>query len=65
MITGKFSALKGFGLFLYAIITIMALVACCQQGGIFCGVGIVNTLANGWLISSLYKYWSNDNNSVK
>lgn len=63
MITGKFSALKGIGLFLYAVITILSLVGCCLQGGFFCGVGIINTLANGWIISSLYKHWSNANNN--
>lgn len=63
MIVGKNSALIGFGVFLYAIITILALIGCCiAKGGFFTIVGVLNFLCNGWVIFSMYKYFSNYNN---
>lgn len=61
MIIEKFSAIKGFILFFYAIITLLALVGCCLQGGIFYGIGVTNTLINGYLIYKIFQYWSRGN----
>ena len=63
MIVGKHSALKGFGLFLYAIVTILALICCVNNGGFWSVVGIVNTLLNGYMIYRLFTYFSNHNNN--
>lgn len=58
MIIGKHSAIKGFGLFLYAIVTILALIGCCLTGGFFSYIGVLNLILNGWLIVKIYKYFS-------
>lgn len=59
MITDKKSALIGFGMFLYALVTLLALVGCCiAKGGFFTIVGILNTIVNGFVITSIWKYFS-------
>lgn len=63
MIVGKHSALKGFGLFLYAVITILTLICCVNNGSFWSVVGIVNTLVNGYVIYRLFTYFSNHNNN--
>ena len=59
MIIGKHSALKGFGLFFYAIITVLVFIS------IFNGtpwkiVGILNTIINFIVIVLLFNKWSKD-----
>lgn len=61
MIVNKKSALMGFGLILYAVITIIALVACITAtGAAFTVAGVLNTLCNGWIIAALYNDYSNN-----
>lgn len=60
MIIGKNSALKGFGLFFYALITILVLVCTCNTSILWGVVGILNAAINGWIIVVLYKYCSSD-----
>lgn len=60
MIIGKNSALKGFGLFFYALITILVLVCTCNTSILWGVVGILNAAINGWIIVALYKNWSSD-----
>lgn len=55
MIVGKYSALIGTKMFLYALIAILSLVGCCLTGGIFTYVGVLNLILNGWVIVSIYK----------
>ena len=62
MIVGRHSALKGFGLFLYAIITILALICCVNNGGFWSVIGICNLLINSYVIFRLFAYFSNQNN---
>lgn len=59
MIIGKHSALKGFGLFFYAIITVLVFIS------IFNGtpwkiVGILNTIINFIVIVLVFAKWSKD-----
>lgn len=59
MIIGKHSALKGFGLFFYALITILVFIS------IFNGtpwkiVGILNTIINFIVIVLIFNKWSKD-----
>ena len=63
MIIGKHSALKGFGLFLYALVTILVLICTVNSGHFWSVVGIVSTLVNGYLIVKLFTYFSNHNNN--
>lgn len=63
MIVGKHSALKGFGLFLYAVITILVLICCVNNGGFWNVVGIINFIANSVVIYKLFTHFSNQNNS--
>lgn len=59
MIHNKNSALIGFGLFLYTLVTLLALVGCCiAKGGFFTMVGVLNTIANGFVIGSIWKHFS-------
>ena len=58
MIIGKHSALKGFGLFLYAVITILVLICTCNTSYAWGIVGLFNTILNGAVIVRLFKYWS-------
>ena len=58
MIIGNNSALKGFGLFFYALITILVLVCTCNTSILWGVVGIINAAINGWIIVALYKYWT-------
>ena len=60
MIVGKHSALKGFGLFLYAIVTILVLICTCNASNAWGIVGLFNTILNGAVIVRLFKYWSNE-----
>lgn len=62
MIVGKHSALKGFGLFLYAVITILTLICCVNNGSFWSVVGIINAVVNAVVIVKLFNYWSNANN---
>ncbi len=59
MIIGKHSALKGFGLFLYALITILVLICTVNVGSFWAVVGIINAVVNSWVIVALFRYWSN------
>ena len=61
MIIGKHSAIKGFGLFLYALITILVLICTVNVGSFWAVVGIINAVVNSWVILALFKYWSNNN----
>lgn len=63
MIIGKHSAIKGFGLFLYAIVTILALICCVNNGGFWSVVGIINAVVNGYVIYRLFTYFSDQNNN--
>ena len=59
MITGKFSALKGFGLFFLFIVSIISFVGCVTSGGaliIACGIAL--TLSVWAVILLLYSFWS-------
>lgn len=60
MIIGKHSALKGFGLFLYAVITILVLICTCNASDAWGIIGLLNTILNGTVIFRLFKYWSNE-----
>jgi hypothetical protein len=60
MITGKNSALKGFGLFFYALVTILVLICTCNTSNAWGVVGIVNTILNSYVILTLFKYWSDN-----
>ena len=60
MIVGKHSALKGFGLFLYAIVTLLVLICTCNTSNVWGVVGIVNTIINFYVILRLFKYWSDN-----
>lgn len=62
MIVGKHSAIKGFGLFLYVIVTILVLICCVNNGRFWSVVGIINAVANAVVIVKLFNYWSNLNN---
>ena len=62
MIIGKHSAIKGFGLFLYAIITLLVLICTCNVSNAWGVVGVINTVLNFWVILALFKYWSNNSN---
>lgn len=61
MIHNKNSALIGFGLFLYTLVTLLTLIGCCiAKGGFFTVMGVLNTLANGYVIVSIWKHFSNN-----
>lgn len=60
MITGKNSALKGFGLFFYALVTLLVLICTCNTSNVWGVVGIVNTIINFYMILRLFKYWSDN-----
>ena len=60
MITGKNSALKGFGLFFYALVTLLVLLCTCNTSNAWGVVGIVNTIINFYVILRLFKYWSDN-----
>ena len=60
MIVGKHSALKGFGLFFYAVITILVLICTCNASDAWGIVGLLNTILNSAVIFRLFKYWSNE-----
>lgn len=60
MIVGKHSALKGFALFFYAVITILVLICTCNASDAWGIVGLFNTILNGAVIVRLFKYWSNE-----
>lgn len=59
MIIGKHSAIKGFGLFLYAIVTILVLICTVNVGSFWAVVGIINAIINTYVIVALFRYWSN------
>jgi len=62
MIKGKYSALKGFSLFLFAIIAIMSLIAAIvTKESAFIIPGIAGFLIDSGLIVFLYSYWSGSN----
>lgn len=58
MIIGKHSALKGFGLFFYALITILVLICTVNVGPFWAVVGITNAVVNTWVIVALFRYWT-------
>ena len=57
MIQDKFSALIGFGLFLYAIATILGFIGLWQVSTFFGVIGCVNTLFNGCIGYAIYKHF--------
>ena len=59
MIVGKFSAIKGFFLFLMALIAILVLVKLCVAGGVFNIIlAVANVVLDAIAIVLLYKIWS-------
>lgn len=60
MIVGKHSALKGFSLFFYALVTILVLICTCNASDAWGIVGLLNTILNSTVIFRLFKYWSNE-----
>lgn len=60
MITGKNSALKGFGLFFYALVTLLVLICTCNASDAWGMIGLLNTILNSVVIFRLFKYWSNE-----
>ena len=58
MIVGKHSALKGFGLFFYAIVTILVLICTGNVSSFWGVVGLINLVINSWVILALFRYWS-------
>lgn len=58
MITGKYSAVKGFGLFFYAVITILVMVCCINAGNNWGIIGFINAIINGTVIVLTYSTWS-------
>ena len=65
MITGKHSALIGFGLFFYAVVTVLVLIACVNYNEYFGVVGFINFIANSVVILKLFTHFSNRNNMPK
>lgn len=59
MITGK-KSVKGFALLFFALITILVLICTCISSVFWGIVGGMNTIINGWVIWSLYKYWCSE-----
>ena len=65
MIVGKHSALKGFSLFFYALVTILTLICCVNNGGFWSVIGIINTLVNSYVIYRLFTYFSTESSNKK
>lgn len=65
MIIGKNSALKGFGLFFYTLVTILVLICTCNTSNAWGAVGIINAVLNSCVILALFRYWSNGANNQK
>lgn len=57
MIVGKHSALIGFGLFLYALVTLVLLFVTIQMSAVVLIAGALNTLANGYVIYKVYNHF--------
>lgn len=62
MIVGKNSALKGFGLFFYALVTILVLICTVNVGGYWCVCGVLNTLLNAIVVIKLFRSFSENSN---
>jgi hypothetical protein len=59
MIVGRFSVVKGFFLFLMALVAILVLVKLCVVGGVFNIIlAVANMVFNAIAIVLLYKSWS-------
>lgn len=59
MIVGKNSVVKGFFLFLMALVTILVLVKLCVAGGVSNIIlAVANMVLNAIAIVLLYKMWS-------
>lgn len=62
MITGKNSALKGFALFAWAVVLILAFIGCCIAGQVvFVAAAIALFGVNVFCIYTLYDMWSGEN----
>lgn len=58
MIVGKFSAIKGFFLFLMAVITLLVAIKLFVAGGVFNSIlAVANIVFNATSIVILYKQW--------
>lgn len=60
MITGKHSALKGFGLFAWMIVAILTLIGCANYNPFFGIVGLVNLVLNSIVIVKLFTHFSGE-----
>lgn len=60
MITGKHSALKGFGLLAWMIVAILTLIGCANYNPFFAIVGLVNLALNSIMIVKLFTYFSGE-----
>ena len=60
MITGKNSALKGFGLFFYALVTVLVLIGCTNFNSFFGVVGLINLVLNSCVIVKLFTHFSGE-----
>ncbi len=57
MIQNKFSALIGFGLFLYTLVTLLVFVGLVQVNTFFAIVGGLNLILNGFMIVKVYNHY--------
>ena len=57
MIVNKYSALIGFGLFLYAIITVFVLFAMWSVNTTFGIIGSINAVFNAAVIINVYNHY--------
>ena len=57
MIHNKNSALIGFGLFLYTLVTLLVFVGLIQVNTFFAIVGGLNLILNGFMIVKVYNHY--------
>jgi hypothetical protein len=60
MMTGKYSELKGFALFLWAVIAILTLVPCANYNAFFGIVGFINLVLNIAVTIKLFTHFSGE-----
>ena len=58
MITGKHSALKGFGLFAWFVVAILTLIGCANYNAFFGIVGLLNLILSSIVIIKLFTHFS-------
>lgn len=58
MITGKYSAIKGFALFAWLVVAILTLIGCANYNSYFGIVGLVNFVLNITVIVKLFTHFS-------